>query len=96
MMEEEFLKWMDWFGKTHSEFDITLGDICDDSFRQRLEEATYVFIEERMSLFNNVVIHNYIFDVIKWTCVFLYRIVFVNNSSFEPQLNDEVSNLLNI
>lgn len=59
-MEEEFLKWMDWFGKTHSEFDIAQGDICDDSFRQRLEEATYVFIEERIILFNNIVVHNYI------------------------------------
>ena len=39
-MEEEFVKWMDWYGKSYGEFELIKGDFLDPSFDEILQSAT--------------------------------------------------------
>ncbi len=41
-MQEEFVKWMKWYGKIYNKFNIEQGDFLDEPFRERISEATYV------------------------------------------------------
>ncbi|CAI7993879.1 Histone-lysine N-methyltransferase, H3 lysine-79 specific [Geodia barretti] len=42
-MEEEFVKWMDWYGKSYGEFELIKGDFLDPSFDEILQSATVIF-----------------------------------------------------
>lgn len=41
-MQIEFRKWMSWFGKTFSDFEIIRGDFIDEKFRDSIKEAEYI------------------------------------------------------
>ncbi|CAD5111869.1 DgyrCDS1135 [Dimorphilus gyrociliatus] len=43
-MQIEFRKWMSWFGKTFSEFEIIRGDFIDEQFRDSIREADVLFV----------------------------------------------------
>jgi H3 lysine-79-specific histone-lysine N-methyltransferase len=42
-MEEEFVRWMDWYGKSYGEFEILKGDFLDREFEEILQSATIIF-----------------------------------------------------
>ena len=39
-MESEFVKWMDWYGKSYGEFELTKGDFLSPEFAPVLSSAT--------------------------------------------------------
>ena len=39
-MEEEFVRWMDWYGKSYGEFELMKGDFLDLEFERILQSAT--------------------------------------------------------
>lgn len=39
-MEEEFVRWMDWYGKSYGEFEIMKGDFLDPEFNDIMQSAT--------------------------------------------------------
>ena len=41
-MEEEFVRWMDWYGKSYGEFELLKGDFLDAEFDEILQSATLV------------------------------------------------------
>ena len=41
-MESEFIKWMDWYGKSYGEFELTKGDFLSPEFADTFNSATYV------------------------------------------------------
>ncbi len=41
-MEREFIKWMEWYGKSYGEFEISKGDFLDPEFTDILNSATLV------------------------------------------------------
>ena len=41
-MEQEFVKWMDWYGKSYGEFEIHKGDFLDAEFSNIINSATSV------------------------------------------------------
>ena len=44
-MQKEFVKWMDWYGKSYGEFEITKGDFLDPEFAESFHSATYVQLQ---------------------------------------------------
>ena len=41
-LESEFIKWMDWYGKSYGEFELHSGDFLSPEFSSILSSATYV------------------------------------------------------
>ena len=41
-MESEFVKWMDWYGKSSGEFELLAGDFLSPEFESVFSSATYV------------------------------------------------------
>ena len=39
-MEEEFVRWMDWYGKSYGEFELMKGDFLDSEFDETMQSAT--------------------------------------------------------
>jgi H3 lysine-79-specific histone-lysine N-methyltransferase len=39
-MEEEFVRWMEWYGKSYGEFELIKGDFLASSFDEILQSAT--------------------------------------------------------
>ena len=39
-MEEEFVRWMDWYGKSYGEFELVKGDFLDPAFDEIFQSAT--------------------------------------------------------
>ncbi len=39
-MEREFLKWMDWYGKSYGDFELIGGDFLDPHFSDTFQSAT--------------------------------------------------------
>ena len=39
-MEEEFVRWMDWYGKSYGEFELMKGDFLDSEFDEIMQSAT--------------------------------------------------------
>ena len=40
IMDHQFQKWMDWYGKSYGEYEITKGDFLDPEFAETLNSAT--------------------------------------------------------
>ena len=39
-MEEEFVRWMEWYGKSFGEFELMKGDFLDPAFNDIFQSAT--------------------------------------------------------
>lgn len=39
-MEQEFQKWMDWYGKSYGEYELTKGDFLAPEFQETLATAS--------------------------------------------------------
>jgi len=39
-MEREFIKWMDFYGKSYGDFELVAGDFLDDSLEDTINSAT--------------------------------------------------------
>ena len=39
-MEQEFIKWMDWYGKSYGEFELHRGDFLDPEFSNIFNSAS--------------------------------------------------------
>lgn len=44
LMEKEFRKWMDWYGKTYTEFTLEKGDFLEDKWVNTINECGVVFV----------------------------------------------------
>jgi len=39
-LDREFVKWMDWYGKSYGEYEIMRGDFLDPEFTEIFQSAT--------------------------------------------------------
>ena len=39
-MEREFIKWMDWYGKSYGEYELVSGDFLDEGLEDIINSAT--------------------------------------------------------
>ena len=39
-MEKEFIRWMDWYGKSYGEFELHTGDFLDPKLSEVINSAT--------------------------------------------------------
>lgn len=56
-MESEFVKWMDWYGKSYGDFELIKGDFLEPSFDEILNSATWVVYTLLLHLFSLVCSH---------------------------------------
>jgi len=42
-LDREFVKWMDWYGKSYGEYEIMRGDFLDPEFTEIFQSATVIF-----------------------------------------------------
>lgn len=43
-MDEEFRKWMKWYGKKYNQFELIKGDFLDNSAKPLIQKATIIFV----------------------------------------------------
>lgn len=76
-MNRQFVKWMDFYGKSYGDFELLKGDFLDPQFDEIIQSATFVerpfFILYYYSL-----------------CFSFFSVIFCNNFAFGPSLNHKL------